>query len=299
MIKKALSFILAIVSCISLCIPVFAESPEEAIVQSGEEILSCYSGDVFYYDEETNSIEYLSQESEDDFTWFDPICLTLPANTSSSENEIQSVASDFINYYLVGGIVNVKNGTTTWEYTVAFTSSVHAIPSTRITVRLMASYTTKYGSYSTAASAMNDFTTKSDYESFYTLTAPAKTGYYYFDATVRNLDTGDSDRNQTNKELSNRSGKTWAYSYSAGGGKYLDLPRADWARETLYQRPKDLNKTYFNQYENETGISVDNQSDFHVHHQRPLFLGGSNDYDNLIHIPVDMHLSINGWYNGY
>lgn len=46
--------------------------------------------------------------------------------------------------------------------------------------------------------------------------------------------------------------------------------------------------------------NTSNESYYDVHHIRPLEYGGAGmDYDNLIHLPVDLHRKVTGWFNGY
>lgn len=127
---------------------------------------------------------------------------------------------------------------------------------------------------------------------------PAKTGYYYISYKLVDHEKGGKiDTNKTSKKLFNKSGIVWNFTFS-DTGKNLGTPRADWARGAKYTRPKDLASKYFKEYKTNTGKTL-TQTNYDVHHIRPLFLGGDNSYSNLIHLPKDVHKKITGWYNGY
>ncbi|MFD2700803.1 HNH endonuclease signature motif containing protein [Paenibacillus shunpengii] len=75
--------------------------------------------------------------------------------------------------------------------------------------------------------------------------------------------------------------------------------RADWARTTpISWTTTDRNK--YKDWFNKTYPNVYDWSLNEVHHMRPRNLGGTNDYSNLIPIPIHHHRSVvSPWFVAY
>lgn len=280
--RKFLSAIFSLVMVFTLSTSAFAASENtnyneiEAIPDTNFTTTS----EAIYFDE--NTVE------DGQLVTFDDVKITVPSNGERG-----------IEIYLVRtGIQKSSNGNFTWYFNVDCPTSPFVKPNIKLTAQLKASFTTMNGYYSSVGpSVYHDYTTNGEYGVNYTWTTPAKTGYYYLAYTIVDYDNATSGSGVTNTALSNRTGHEWVYNFN-DTGKSLPMPRADWKKGSLYDRPEGLNDTYYKEYQNRTG-KVLIRSLYDVHHIQPLSYGGNNTYDNLIHLPKDLHKSITGWFNGY
>lgn len=219
---------------------------------------------------------------------FDEVKIAVPSNTKKGTD-----------IYLVrSGIKKSSNGNFTWFFNVDCPSSPLVKPNIKLTAQLKGSFTTLNGSYSNVGLPVyHNYTTNAEYGVDYTWTVPAKTGYYYLSYTILDYSNANSGGGNCNTALSNRSGHQWTYAFS-DTGKSLPMPRADWTKGAIHNRPNGLNNTYYAEYEKQTGKVLD-RSLYDVHHIQPLAYGGDNSYGNLIHLPKDLHKKVTGWFNGY
>lgn len=141
-----------------------------------------------------------------------------------------------------------------------------------------------------------------DYGTTYDFYTERATGYYYINYNIEIVDevilSGGNEN--TVVQLFNKTGHVWNFEFSDGLGKVLRSPRADWVRGYIVDRNAvDYKTLYVNEYKLRTGITLTVGTETPIHHQQPLYLGGTHDYNNLIHLTKSLHDSINGWYNGY
>ena len=99
--------------------------------------------------------------------------------------------------------------------------------------------------------------------------------------------------------LLNRSGVRWQYNHTCPvTGRRITPPPTNWTRVS-YTRVQNYRTTYVNWVRNNFDPNFNLTPDVHVHHIRPLNLGGTNIVSNLIHLPETHHRRISGWFNGY
>ncbi|MCP1309605.1 MULTISPECIES: HNH endonuclease signature motif containing protein [Paenibacillus] len=157
----------------------------------------------------------------------------------------------------------------------------------------------QYGYYNEVASlAVND----ASYIWDHVVYVGPNTGHYRtrVDLKARKLDEIIEDPTiYSQSDLINRTGRVWVFNFvDYTSQKVLNKPPANWARETRHSRPWDLRGDYKKWYDNAFNTTL-NLDGYDVHHIRPLFLGGDNGMDNLIHLPVSTHSGVTGWFSGY
>ena len=283
-IKKI--FILFLSFTLFLCNPDYVSAETSTSQEPPHEYT--YSSETFYYDSETGEFSYANEHTT--YSSFDEIIL-------QSSNNPYAKGSNIDLFTITSGLKHSKNGVFTWFFNLDCPTSIALKPDTTLKATLKASFTTNTGTFSTIATKSNRFNIPTEYALDYTFTTTAKTGYYYIEFTLTNHSNGDIQSIKTTKELYNRSGSRWTFNFSATG-KGLGKPRADWTKGYLYNRPSGLADKYYQLYYNTFGITLD-KSEYQVHHIQPLSLGGSNDFSNLIHLPIGLHTQVTGWFNGY
>lgn len=155
----------------------------------------------------------------------------------------------------------------------------------------------QYGFYNEVASlAVNDASFIWDHVVY----VGPNTGHYRtrVDLKSRKLDEIIEDPTiYSQGDLINRTGRVWVFNFDTSQ-KVLNKPPANWARETRHSRPWDLRGDYKKWYDKAFNTNL-NLDGYGVHHIRPLFLGGDNGMDNLIHLPVLTHRGVTDWFAGY
>lgn len=284
--KKFISVLLSLIMVFSLSIPAFAASEIEAVADRTD-----FVSETFYYDAETG--EMLSENGEP-FA-FEDVEFSMPAANNSDDTSTQA---DLFELYLVrGGLKRTSKGQFTWWFNVDCPTSPIKKPNIKLTAQLKGNFTNGSGFKNVGSAASHTYKTNAEYGIDYTWTTTAKTGYYYFHYTLNDYNAGQTKTSNTASKLWNRTGHVWNFSFS-DTGKKLPMPRADWKKGTIHQRPNNLNDTYYKKYTQKTGKTL-NRSLYDVHHIQPLSYGGNNSYNNLIHLPKSLHKQVTGWFNGY
>lgn len=288
-LKKIVSLALVTMMAIGMSITAIAAEPYQNELEAVMDTSPADSGQVTHYD--TTTGEMLVEDGE--LLTFDEVAIPVPKGSADTTSE------HGIEIYLVrAGIKRTSGGEFTWYFNVDCPTSPFVKPNIKLTAQLKGSFTTMNGYYSSVGSTVyHEYTTNSEYGIDYTWSVPAKTGYYYLSYTIIDYDNATSGSGVTTTALSNRTGHEWVYTFN-DTGKSLPMPRADWTKGAVYNRPDGLNDKYYEEYQKQTG-KVLIRSLYDVHHIQPLSYGGDNTYDNLIHLPKDLHKSVTGWFNGY
>ena len=232
--------------------------------------------------------------SEGDFVGcFEPIIIRLPIDDQAAPASETSTTRDYVEFSIRAGIKKSDGKNYTWVYNVDCDALIK--PSIDVTAELYGEFTDGSGTFEEIATDNISINTNIGYGFDHTFKTTAKTGYYKMKFKI--VAENQTVRNNTLAELYNRSGNVWYETFSATG-KTLPKPRADWKKETLYERPSNLADNYYKQYTQRTGIELD-QDLYDVHHIQPLFLGGNNTYNNLIHLPKEKHKTVTAWFRGY
>lgn len=226
--------------------------------------------------------------------YFDDVVIEIPTEIANDSNA--RLAEIFL---LRGGFESYRSGEFTWAFNLDCPTSLIDKPDVVVTVQLQKDSTDGTGEYENVGSPLViPYNDNSDYSETHRFVRPAATGHYKFRYTIAFVGEVNPPIEYTKRITLNRTGHEWDYEFDDGRGKELPLPRADWVREKLHERDDTLPGRYYEEYEEINGIVLD-RSKLRVHHIQPIFLGGDNDYDNLIHLPKDLHDDITGWYNGY
>ena len=246
--------------------------------------------------------------------------------TADVQSEIESLSSTYSsgtikieNYEFVVKISSGYNSSTglyNWQLNVDCVSHLVNKPDITITFSCLRDITTGTNdSYFTAVNIL-DLTgaVQSDADKTYTHTIDSntdygvnleyatarKTAYYRFtyDIDLINSTIQVGGDGVTNTELLNLKALVWDFEYSDNLGKTLLKPRADWVRGYIVDRDAVQYRTlYFKEYKAINGIDLD--TSYVIHHMQPLFLGGTHDYSNLIHLDDAFHKSIHAWFSNY
>lgn len=249
--------------------------------------------------------EYIVQSNSDisldenyDCIPFEEIIVEIPIISSTNENTSTYAESSAEVFVLRGGLHSYSNGTFTWFFNIDCITSLVFKPDITVQLKLAANYTDGILFNNIAATCTQVIDSNIDYGKDYYFTTTARTGYYAYRYTITADDPDASVINSTTRsQLYNRTGHQWNFEFS-DVDKELPTPRADYIKGQLYDRIYNLADIYYSQYEQETGIVLD-KTEYQVHHIQPLAYGGDNSYDNLIHLPIDIHTSVTGWFNGY
>ena len=244
----------------------------------------------------TVSAEYIETTDIENPISCDTLVFELPSSASYSTTSVSRSIDSFV---VECGLYRRVGDRFDWFFNVDCTSSVVNKPTLIVTAQVQASFTD--GSTFVPYGEPIDITIDSnlDYGIDYLWSTDARTGYYRFYFELRDISNGCTDYNNTRYRIFNRTGHEWTYEFYATG-KVLPEPRADWIKNPTYDRSNipPYREYYFSTYTARTGITLD-ESKYQVHHIQPLEFYGSNDYTNMIHLPVSLHTQISGWYNGY
>lgn len=287
--KRIIAFLLVLSIIISITsITVFATDTTEQCT-----ISQSYETSTFYYNEETGTIEYTEEENLNSVPFESSII-----QLSNGQEDIQARANVEV-FKLNAGLQKYSSGIYTWYFNVDCPSALIFKPKVTVLVQLQVDYTNGYGIYQNVGTPqIVELNSNFDYAEDYTFTTASKTGYYrfYWEIYAKNSTTAGLDASAS--MLLNRTGHPWFFEFSDGIGKTLPLPRADYVKGATCIRDSTLPNRYYVTYTNITGIELDRDL-YDVHHMQPLSYGGNNDYDNLIHLPKNVHTAVTGWFNGY
>lgn len=218
----------------------------------------------------------------------------ISSTDSSTSSEQQSAYSN--TPYLIsvdGGLDSASGGGFKWWFTPTCTSAIK--PPCNITVQ--AYCYNGSGGYKYQGEKSIELGLTGWGQKYYFTTNFADTGYYYLKTTVTNYTDSSVRSSNTSTTLFNKKGIPWNFYYSTADNK-LSEPFLGWPKGALYTRPSNLNTWYYNQYFQKNGVKLDS-SLYNVHHIRPLAFGGSNDYNNLIHLPTALHTKVTSWFVNY
>ena len=287
--NKIISIILTL-SLISSIIVAPTKAASTINNNSTENIL--YESQVYYTDITAESVF----EDNNNCIPFEDVTIELPISKSSGSTSTYA-DYDIEVFVLRGGLKKSSNGTFTWYFNVDCPSSLIFKPDITVHLKLFSNFTDGILFNTVAANCTQVIDSNIDYSKDYTFTTTARTGYYLYKYYIVD-ESGTSTVNKTTTSvLYNRTGHKWTFEFS-DVGKELPEPRADYIKGQLYNRDARLPGIYYTQYKQDTGITLD-QSLYQVHHIQPLAYGGNNTYDNLIHLPIEIHTSVTGWFNGY
>lgn len=285
--KKFFSAFLSLIMAFALLVPAFAVNETAVNSDTSTDFVS----ETFYFDAETGEI--LSEDGEP--IAFEDVEIQMPVTNDS--DDISTQADLFELYLIRSGLQKSSGGKFTWWFNVDCPTSPFVKPNITLTAQVKGNFTNGIGFSSVGISKSHTYKTNEEYSVDYTWTTTAKTGYYYIHYTLTDHDAGQTKTDNTESKLFNRTGHVWNF-YFSDTGKSLPMPRADWTKGTIYQRPNGLNDKYYQEYAQKTGKTL-NKSLYDVHHIQPLSYGGDNSYSNLIHLPKDLHSQVTGWFNGY
>jgi hypothetical protein len=125
-----------------------------------------------------------------------------------------------------------------------------------------------------------------------------RTSYFQINASLTLMAETTIPINNNQLVLLNRSGVSWTFSHTCPiTRRQITPPPSNWVR-VPYTRIPNYRTTYENfiRANFRPNFSI---AGYDVHHMRPLFLGGTNDVNNLIHLNPVFHRSISGWFNNY
>lgn len=250
-----------------------------------------------YYIEGVIDISDTSEDINENCIPFEDITIEVPISNKRKNGTELATEYDVEVFVLHGGLQKYSSGTYTWYFNVDCPSSLIIKPDITVQLQLQASFSTEIGYYSTVSSLSQVIDSNIDYGKDWTFTSNAKTGYYRYRYAIVYESDPTPTYQYTSSVLYNRTGHKWTFSFS-DTGKVLPKPRADYSKGQLYSRDNSLPASYYTKYTQETGITLD-RTLYDVHHIQPLSYGGDNSYDNLIHLPKELHKSVTGWFHGY
>ena len=228
---------------------------------------------------------------------FEDVTISLPIPKKSGFLSTLDGGYETHVFVLHGGLKKYSNGTFTWYFNLDCETAILNKPHVIVELQLYACYTDSFGEYTQVDSVSQEFDSDFDYPVDYTFTTPSKTAYYRYGYTIKHIYNTTSERHITPSVLYNRTGHKWEFLFT-DVGKTLPMPRADYVKGQTHERNDHLHISYYNMYYVRTGIKLD-RSLYEVHHIQPLSYGGDNSYENLIHLPIDLHKKVTGWFNGY
>ncbi len=230
---------------------------------------------------------------------FEEITIEIPIPQKNYDKNISTNSDVKVEVFILkGGLKKYSNGIFTWSFNIDCPSSPIIKPTITVNLILECDVTTGKGLFYTSATYTKTLNSNFDYGTTYTFTTNSKTGYYRYKYSISLPGEELPTYKTTETILYNRTGNKWDFYFTDGLGKELLPPRANWIKYSLHTRPSNLADTYYKQYEALNGIVLD-RSLYDVHHIQPLAHCGTNDYDNLIHLPKDLHTKVSGWFNGY
>ncbi len=296
--KKILCFILSMIMFSTAFMTAFAAETDinnESMPAIEDKSMS-YDGETFFFD--AGSGEILTENGEP-FA-FEDVKFEIPVSDERIEDEIAPAFDLFEIYIVRGGLKKTSGGKYTWWFNVDCPTSPFVKPHIKLTAQLRGNFTTGTTFSNVGNSVYHEYYTNTEYGVDYTWTSNAKTGYYRFSYTLTDYDAnGQTQYRTTDSQLWNRTGHVWNFYYNdSSSGKSLPKPPANYLKGAAYTRPSNLANTYYTNYKNKTGITLDS-SLYDVHHIRPLAYGGDNSYNNLIHLPKSLHKNVTGWWAGY
>lgn len=290
-LKKLLCFTLSVVMVIGMSVTAFAGELANETEIPAVESTSTYIGKTFYYNADTG--ETVLENGEP--CAFEDAEIEIPI--SNTEDGVSAYGLEI--YLIRGGLQSTRNGTFTWWFNTDCPTSPINKPNIKVTVQLQGDFTTGSSFSNVGSPVYHTYKTNAEYGINYTWTSTAKTGYYRLKYTITDYDNGGSATGYTNKNLWNKTGHIWEFSFSdSASGKSLPTPPANYTKGATSTRPSNLAATYYATYTSNTGITL-NSSLYDVHHIKPLAYGGSNNYSNLIHLPKATHKNVTSWWAGY
>lgn len=254
------------------------------------------AGETFFFDSESGEI---LTENGEPFA-FEDVKFEIPVANEHIDEKVAPALDLFEIYFVRGGLKKTSNGKFTWWFNVDCPTSPLVKPHIKLTAQLRGNFTTGTAFSNVGIPVYHEYFTNAEYGVDYTWTSKAKTGYYRFNYTLTDYDAnGQTQYRTTDSQLWNRTGHVWNFYFNdSPSGKSLPKPPANYSKGADYTRPSNLASTYYTNYKNRTGITLD-RSLYDVHHIQPLAYGDNNSYNNLIHLPKSLHKNVTGWWSGY
>lgn len=125
-----------------------------------------------------------------------------------------------------------------------------------------------------------------------------RTAHFEFAARITFSD-GQTTAPQFARILLNRTGRAWLYNHTCPvTWRQLTPPPTNWVR-VPYTRVPNYRTTYQTWIRTTFNPYFTLRADQHVHHIRPVNLGGDNSIGNLMHLDAALHRGISGWFSGW
>lgn len=285
MIKKISLLLLMVICFNSVTANAFAAEPQNNDIYPTDQPSEYVEVDLGYLSFDSNN-EMIDPES----TPFDFDEIEIPVPTQSSGETPASIDPSV--YVITASFQGKSNNQFVWTFN--YRLKVSKAPSISSVATLLINTGDGTGSYSPRATTS---VSSVAFSNNYTLRSTPQTGYYKFRFETKEISTGYILTGDTTKTCVNKSGVLWNFNYS-DKGKSLPQPVCNWSKGAITSRDPNTAKNYYKDYKAATGKTLDSTK-FDIHHIRPLAYGGSNNYDNLIHLPKDLHKDVTGWFNGY